>query len=102
MTPCLDLFSDGSETTAPPLPMQEAKPKGVARVQKPNRTQLELRPSDLESLLPEGHRARMVWGYVERQDMTGPVRGDQGRRRRRWARRDCPGDPVRPVAVCHP
>jgi hypothetical protein len=37
----------------------------------PNRTQLELRPSNLESLLPEEHRARIVWGYVERQDMTG-------------------------------
>ena len=38
---------------------------------RPNRKQLELRPSDLESLLPEGHRARIVWGYVERQDLTG-------------------------------
>jgi transposase len=75
MNPCHDLFSDGSETTASGLPMQQAKPKGVARVQKPNRTQLELRPSDLESLLPEGHRARMVWGYVERQDMTGLYAG---------------------------
>jgi transposase len=35
----------------------------------PNRKQLELRASDLESLLPEGHRARLVWGYVERQDL---------------------------------
>ena len=41
----------------------------------PNRSQLELRPSDLECLLPEGHRARIVWGYVERQDMTGLYAG---------------------------
>jgi len=34
---------------------------GVARVLMPNRAQLELRASDLESLLPEGHRARVVW-----------------------------------------
>lgn len=66
-----DLYSDGSETFATELPKATEKPKGVARVQMPNRTQLELRPSDLESLLPEGHRARIVWGYVERQDMAG-------------------------------
>lgn len=36
----------------------------------PNRSQVELRPMDLESLLPEGHRARLVWGWVERQDVS--------------------------------
>ena len=45
-------------------------PKARARVLMPNRLQMELRPSDLESLLPEGHRARIVWGYVERQDLS--------------------------------
>ena len=35
----------------------------------PNRNQLEFRASDLESVLPEGHRARRVWAYVERQDL---------------------------------
>ena len=43
----------------------------AARVLMPNRDQIELRPSDLESLLPEGHRARIVWGYVERQELSG-------------------------------
>jgi transposase len=42
---------------------------GVARVLMPNRAQLELRASDLESLLPEGHRARIVWAYVEQADL---------------------------------
>lgn len=46
-----------------------------ARVLMPNRKQLELRASDLESLLPEGHRARLVWAYVEQQDLTGFYRG---------------------------
>lgn len=41
-----------------------------ARVLLPNRKQMELRPSDLESLLSEGHRARLVWAYVERQDLN--------------------------------
>lgn len=40
------------------------------RVQEPNRTQIELRASDLESLLGEDHHARLVWGYVERQDLS--------------------------------
>ena len=41
----------------------------------PNRNQLELRASDLESLLPSGHRARLVWGYVERQNLEGLYAG---------------------------
>lgn len=44
--------------------------KTPARVLLPNRGQMELRASDLESVLPEGHRARLVWAYVERQDLT--------------------------------
>lgn len=44
--------------------------KTQARVLLPNRRQMEFRASDLESLLPEGHRARLVWSYVERQDLT--------------------------------
>lgn len=56
-------------------------PKARARVLMPNRLQLELRPSDLESLLPEGHRARIVWGYVERQDLSAmydPIKAVEG------------------------
>ncbi|MCH2218815.1 MAG: transposase, partial [Dechloromonas sp.] len=44
--------------------------KTRARVLRPNRGQMEFRASDLESLLPEGHRARLVWAYVERQDLS--------------------------------
>lgn len=43
---------------------------GSPRVRQPNRSQIELRASDLESLLPEDHRARLVWGYVVRQDLS--------------------------------
>ena len=55
--------------------------KARARVLMPNRLQLELRPSDLESLLAEGHRARIVWGYVERQDFSAmyePIKAVEG------------------------
>lgn len=44
--------------------------QGQPRVLQPNRAQVELRASDLESLLGEGHRARLVWGYVERQNLS--------------------------------
>lgn len=64
------LFSDTGEVPAAQMPKQAEKPKGAARVQTPNRNQLELHPIDLESLLPQGHRARTVWGYVERQDLS--------------------------------
>ena len=40
------------------------------RVLRPNRAQLEMRPSDLESLLPEDHRARVIWDFVEALDLS--------------------------------
>lgn len=66
-----------SETEAPfpELPPSRSQEGGgamqtPARVRLPNRLQMELRPSNLESLLAEGHRARLVWGYVVRQDLS--------------------------------
>src|SRR5881394_3912669 len=44
--------------------------RGEPRLLQANRAQVELRASDLESLLAEDHRARLVWGYVVRQDMS--------------------------------
>lgn len=38
--------------------------RGIKRVLIPNRNQLGPWASDLESLVPEGHRARLVWAYV--------------------------------------
>jgi transposase len=35
-----------------------------------NRNQVELRPQDLESLLPPGHHARAVWAVVEQLDLS--------------------------------
>ena len=53
--------------------------QGAPRLLEPNRTQLELRASDLDSLLPEDHRARLVWGYVERQDLSKLVEAVKAR-----------------------
>jgi len=44
--------------------------QGAPRLQEPNRLQVELRASDLESLLADDHLARLVWGYVERQNLS--------------------------------
>ena len=59
------------------LPVPEAaaaEPVAVSgeqpRLLQPDRLQVELRASDLESLLEHDHRARLVWGYVERQDLS--------------------------------
>jgi transposase len=54
------------DANAPPVEAENAEP----RVQRPNRTQLELRPTDLEALLPADHRARMVWEFVEGLDLS--------------------------------
>lgn len=55
------------------------------RVLRPNRAQLELRPTDLESLLPEDHRARAVWDFVSGLDLSSwyeeirSIEGEAGR-----------------------
>jgi len=53
---------------AEPEPKQEAR--GKPRLQRPNRGQVVLRPSDLESLLPADHRAREVWAFVGGLDVS--------------------------------
>jgi transposase len=55
------------------------------RVLRANRSQLELRPSDLESLIAEDHRVRAIWAFVEGLDLSslyeeiGSVEGHAGR-----------------------
>lgn len=44
--------------------------QGAPRLLLANRLQVELRASDLESLLGQDHRARLVWGYVVSQDLS--------------------------------
>lgn len=54
------------DANEPPVDGVHAEP----RVQRPNRTQLELRPTDLEALLAPDHRARVVWEFVEGLDLS--------------------------------
>jgi transposase len=69
------LFEDLPEPSQAQVQQAQAKAagkrgQGSPRLLQPNRSQIELRASDLESLLPEDHRARLVWGYVVRQDLS--------------------------------
>lgn len=53
--------------------------QGAPRLLRPNRSQIELRASDLESLLAQNHRARLVWGYVVHQDLSKLVEAIKAR-----------------------
>jgi transposase len=64
------LFAEEPNAQAKEVAGRLPVPKAPPRVLMPNRRQIELRPSDLESLLAEGHRARLVWAWVERQDLS--------------------------------
>lgn len=84
MSKCTDGDAEAAKTglfedLAPPSQeqVQQARAKvaskrgqGSPRLLQPNRSQVELRASDLESLLAEDHRARLVWGYVVHQDLS--------------------------------
>lgn len=71
----VSLFQDLPEPSEAQVQQARAKEtrrraQGSPRLLEPNRLQVELRASDLESLLAEDHRARLVWGYVVRQDLS--------------------------------
>lgn len=43
---------------------------GGARYLRPNRDRLEWRMVDLDGSLPQDHRVRVVWGFVEGMDLS--------------------------------
>ncbi len=53
-----------------PRSARPVMPPAAPRLREANRTQVCLRPVDLEGLLPEAHRASIVWAYVEGLDLT--------------------------------
>lgn len=69
-----DWFGDSVPPPQPPAadrsPPAARAPAAPVRVLRPERRQIELRPSDLDSTLPAGHRARLVWSWVEQQDLS--------------------------------
>ena len=63
------LFGDLREQMAP---VSEGQGAARPRLRQPDRAKVALRPISLEALLPEDHRARQVWAFVERLDL-GPL-----------------------------
>lgn len=60
-----DLFGSHPQASKP------ARAKdGAARVKRAERRQVELRPCSLEELLPEDHRARLLWRASEKLDLS--------------------------------
>src|SRR6266566_5035568 len=59
-------MSDPLLPNLPDVPPTAPKPAETEpRYEVPNRAQVELYPCDLETLLPPGHAARLVWRFVE-------------------------------------
>lgn len=79
----MTLFPDATPETL--RAVSPAPAPAAPRLREANRTQVLLRPVDLEGLLPEDHRARIVWAYVEGLDLTPlyqpiqAVEGEAGR-----------------------
>lgn len=61
-----DIFELNADAAVPPtVDRAETAPL----YETANRTQVELTPTDLETLLPPGHAARLVWRFVEGLDL---------------------------------
>lgn len=62
------------------VPGLESSPReGAPRIETANREQIELTPTDLESLLPPGHAARLVWRFVDGLDLSAFYAGIRAR-----------------------
>jgi transposase len=59
------LFTLPEANPSRPIPVQ-----GKPRLEKANRQQIEMRMASLDDLLPEDHRARMVWEMTQAYDMS--------------------------------
>ena len=58
------------------------RPVAVPRLRRAERRQVSLRPLSLEDLLPPDHRARFVWSFAERLDLSalyGAIKAVEGR-----------------------
>ena len=65
-----------------PRPAGDGRDDAPPRYETANRDQIELQPCDLETLLPPGHAARLVWRFVEGLDLSAfyaAIRAREGR-----------------------
>jgi hypothetical protein len=57
------------------------RPRAAPRLRQAERRQVSLRPVSLEDLLPADHRARFVWAFAERLDLSalyGAIKAVEG------------------------
>jgi transposase len=74
----LKIAGEGDSKPAPnvlfdlgePLPAQPQAKGGAPRLRYVNRQQVEMRFCSLDALIPEDHRVRAVWAYVDKLDMS--------------------------------
>lgn len=74
-------MSDSLFPDVDPRPVREGLEDAPVRYATAQRDQIELRPVDLESLLPPGHAARLVWRFVEGLDLSalyGAIKAREG------------------------
>ena len=66
------MTADASSGLFEALPEQGSpeRPRAAPRLRRAERRQASLRPVCLEELLPADHRARFVWGFAERLDLS--------------------------------
>lgn len=74
-----ELFADLPEHMKP---QGDAAPGGAPRLREPRRDQIELRAVDIDSLIGQDDKARVIWAYVEGLDLRGledriKARGDR-------------------------
>jgi transposase len=65
----------------PPSAPAEPEPRGRPRLRRAERQQVVMHVASLDSLLPEDHRARVVWEYVQGLDLGAlyePIRAVEG------------------------
>lgn len=75
-------MSDALFPDLAPRPTSDQPDTTAPRVETAQRDQVELRPCDLEALLPPDHAARLVWRFVEGLDLTAfyaAIRAREGR-----------------------
>lgn len=63
------------------MPEHES-PQAAPRFQRPDRAQMAWRPTSLESLIPDSHRVRQIWDFVESVDLSdlyAQIRAVEGR-----------------------
>jgi transposase len=75
-------MSDSLFPDVDPRPANDGHDDAPPRYETANRAQIELQPCDLETLLPPGHAARLVWRFVEGLDLSAfyaAIRAREGR-----------------------